>query len=53
MPWIVALYGTTKAMDCGIIWYYLCDGLWYCLILLMRWIVALPDTTYAMDCGIT
>ena len=48
MPWIVALSGTTKAMDCGIIWYYLCDGL-----LLMRWIVALPDTTYAMDCGIT
>ena len=53
MPWIVVLSGTTNAMDHGIIWYYLCHGLWYYLILLMPWIVVLPVTTNAMDYGIT
>ena len=53
MPWIMVLPVTTNAMDYGIAWYYLCHGLWYCLVLLMPWIVVLSGTTNAMDCGIT
>ena len=53
MSWYVVLPDTTNAMDCGIIWYYSCHGLWYYLVLLMAWIVVLPVTTNAMDYGIT